>query len=299
MKESRSQKFKRKSEEQAAREAAKAARKARAERMNREDAAEGKASIHVQEKRSAKKRNKWKELFIGIVVTVLALAIGCVVYINDYYRASEAAVAIIEKPAEDIHLIVDEEGRMIFEPEEATTGIIFYPGGKVEAESYAPLLAALAREGILTVLVPMPAKLAVLDSDAAEGVVEHYDEIEEWYMAGHSLGGAMAAKYLAEQMDTDYFEGLILLAGYSTEDFSQSTMKVLSVYGDQDKVLNKEKYEKYFPNLPVDFTHEEIIEGGNHAQFGDYGPQDGDGKAKISAKEQRKQTVKAIKTFID
>lgn len=242
---------------------------------------------------------KLKELLIGILVAVLALAIGCVIYINDHYEASEAAMALIETPAEDVHLIVDEEKRMIFEPDDAKAGIIFYPGGKVEAESYAPLLSALAEEGILTVLVPMPANLAVLDKDAAEGIVEQYVDIEEWYMAGHSLGGSMAASYLAEQMDNGYFNGLILLAAYSTEDLSNTDLRVLSVYGDRDQVLNKEKYEKYYPNLPADYTCEEVIKGGNHAQFGDYGSQDGDGKAKISAEEQIKQTVEMIKTFIE
>ena len=248
-------------------------------------------------KRKQEKKAKRKELLIGVLVAVFALAIGCLIYINDDYDASEAAMALIETPKEDIHLIVDEEGRMIFEPEAATTGIIFYPGGKVEAESYAPLMTALAQEGILTALVPMPANLAVLDVNGAEGLIEEYNYIEDWYMAGHSLGGSMAASYLAEQTDNDDYEGLILLAAYSTEDLSETLLDVLSIYGDQDKVLNKEKYEKYFPNLPADYTHEKIIKGGNHAQFGDYGEQEGDGKAKISAKEQIAQTVEAIKTF--
>lgn len=245
-----------------------------------------------------KSQSKGKEMVIGLLVAVLALVIGGVIYIHDDYPASEAAMALLETPAEDLHLVVDEEGRMIFEPEEATTGIIFYPGGKVEPESYVPLLSSLAKQGVLTVLVPMPANLAVLDVDAAEGIVEHYDYIEDWYMAGHSLGGSMAASYLSEQMDTDYFEGLILLAAYSTVDFSESYIDVLSIYGDQDKVMNREKYEKYYTNLPVDYTHEEIIEGGNHAQFGDYGLQDGDGKAKISGEEQMLQTVTYILEFI-
>lgn len=245
-----------------------------------------------------KRQSKGKEMVIGLLAALLALVIGGVIYIHDDYPASEAAMALLETPAEDLHLVVDEEERMIFEPEEATTGIIFYPGGKVEPESYVPLLSSLAKQGVLTVLVPMPANLAVLDVDAAEGIVEHYDYIEDWYMAGHSLGGSMAASYLSEQMDTDYFEGLILLAAYSTVDFSESYIDVLSIYGDQDKVMNREKYEKYYTNLPVDYTHEEIIEGGNHAQFGDYGEQDGDGKAKISGEEQMLQTVAHILEFV-
>ena len=251
-----------------------------------------------RQKERKKTRKKGKEILIGALAAILALGIGCLIYINDDYDASEAAMALIEMPADGVHLLVDEEGRMIFEPEEATTGMIFYPGGKVEAESYAPLLSALAENGVLTVLVPMPANLAVLDVDAAEGVVEQYDYIEKWYMAGHSLGGSMAASYLTEQHDSDYFRGLILLAAYSTADLSDTAFEVLSVYGDQDKVLNKEKYEKYYPNLPVDYTDETIIKGGNHAQFGDYGEQSGDGKAKISAEEQVAQTVETILSFV-
>ena len=40
------------------------------------------------------------------------------------------------------------------------------------------------------------------------------------------------------------------------------------------------------------------IEGGNHAQFGNYGPQKGDLPATISAEEQQAQAVEAISDFI-
>ncbi|NTW09008.1 MAG: alpha/beta hydrolase, partial [Anaerolineaceae bacterium] len=35
----------------------------------------------------------------------------------------------------------------------------------------------------------------------------------------------------------------------------------------------------------------QVIEGGNHAQFGNYGPQPGDGTATISTAEQQSQAV--------
>lgn len=239
-----------------------------------------------------------KYIIVPLAALFLVMA-GVFIYIGNYYHASETAMALVETPAEDIHLIVDEEGRMIFEPEAAETGIIFYPGGKVQAESYVPLLSALAEEGILTVLVPMPANLAVLDVNGADGIVETFDHIENWYMAGHSLGGSMAASYLEKHLEEDVFAGLILLASYSTADFSDAPLEALSVYGDQDGVLNMEQYQAYFENLPVDGTHEEVIKGGNHAQFGDYGEQEGDGKAKISGEEQVKQTVDVVKSFIE
>ncbi|MBR2062322.1 MAG: alpha/beta hydrolase [Anaerotignum sp.] len=241
-----------------------------------------------------------KKVLIGLAAAVFLLTAGIFIYIGNYYHAGEAAMALIESPEQDVHLMVDEEGRMAFVPEqEADTGIIFYPGGKVQAESYAPLLEALAEEGILSVLVPMPAKLAVLDVDGADGIVESYGYVDEWYMAGHSLGGSMAASYLANQSEGSHFAGLILLAAYSTADLSESPYEALTIYGDQDGVLDMKKYEDNYDNLPEAMTEELIIKGGNHAQFGDYGEQKGDGEAKISAEEQITATVDAVVEFLE
>ena len=105
----------------------------------------------------------------------------------------------------------------------------------------------------------------------------------------------MAASYVSKH--TEDFEGLVLLAAYSTEDLSDSGLKVLSVYGSEDGVLNREKYEEYRDNLP-EHTVEKVIEGGNHAGFGSYGEQEGDGQAKISQEEQIEVTVEKIKNYI-
>jgi hypothetical protein len=172
-------------------------------------------------------------------------------------------------------------------------GIIFYPGGKVEHTAYEPLLAACAEKGILCVLVKMPGNLAVLGMNAAEEVLALYPEVEEWYIAGHSLGGSMAASFASE---SEEIYGVILLAAYSTE--SLEGKRVLSIRATEDQVMNREKYEQYRFNLPEDAT-ELTIEGGCHAGFGCYGPQDGDGQPTISAEEQIRQTVDAIVNFME
>ena len=180
---------------------------------------------------------------------------------------------------------------MIFEPQNANIGFIFYPGGKVEHNAYQPLMAALAREGVLCVLVEMPFNLAVLDINAADGIKEQYPHIEKWYIGGHSLGGSMAASYASSHVDE--FEGLALLGSYSTADISDTDLDVISIYGSEDRVLNLEKYTESKANLPSDFN-EVIIEGGCHAHFGMYGPQDGDGEPYISSSEQIRITVENI-----
>lgn len=227
-----------------------------------------------------------------IIVLILSLIGGTVYYINDYYRAEDSAVVLFASSKTDIS---EENGVYTFNSENAKTGVIFYPGGKVEAKAYAPLMDALAEEGVLSILVTMPGNLAVLDMNAADGICERYPEIESWYMAGHSLGGSMAASYISENEDN--FDGIILLASYSTADLSNSGLDVLSIYGSNDGVLNMEKYEEYKPNLPEDFN-EFIIDGGCHAYFGAYGEQEGDGEAKITREEQIEYTVEKITDFV-
>jgi S-formylglutathione hydrolase FrmB len=131
--------------------------------------------------------------------------------------------------------------------------------------------------------------LAVLDMNAADGVQAQFPQIEKWYIGGHSLGGAMASSYAAKHADE--FDGVVLLGAYATEDIQ--SLNVISLYGSEDKVMNKEKYDEYISNLPADFT-EIVIEGGCHAGFGMYGPQDGDGTPAITAAEQIKLTSAAV-----
>ena len=238
---------------------------------------------------------KKKIIFSIIIVLILSLVGGTVYYINDYYKADEVAVALITAPKTDV-TITEENGVFTFKPQNATKGIIFYPGGKVQAESYAPLMQTLAEKGVLSVLVTMPGNLAVLDMNAADGLKEKYPEIQCWYMAGHSLGGSMASSYIAE--NSKEFDGIILLASYSTADLSALGLDVLSIYGSNEGVLNMEKYEEYKPNLPEDFK-EVVINGGCHAYFGAYGEQEGDKKATITREEQIEITVNEILQFIN
>ena len=237
-------------------------------------------------------KNKRKILIITLsIVAALALLFGaCALYLGDYYRADEGAIATFA-PEDNITVSTMKNGNVVFQPNHATKGFIFYPGGKVDHNAYQPLMAELAREGILCVLVEMPFRLAVFDINAADGIQEQYPEIEDWYIGGHSLGGSMAASYLADHADE--YEGLILLGSYSAADLSDTKLDVLSIYGTEDKVLNREKYDKNKSNLPEDFT-EVVIEGGCHSYFGMYGAQDGDGTPTISNHEQIRLTVESI-----
>lgn len=227
------------------------------------------------------KRKKLLITFLSVFVVIALMVVGCAVYLGDYYRTDTESVAAFLPQGTTYETQTD--GNIVFAPEHATKGLIFYPGGKVEYTAYIPLMQSLSEKGILCVLVKMPFNLAVFDMNGADGIKEQYPEIDEWYIGGHSLGGAMAASYLSEH--TEDFEGLILLGAYSTADLSDSDIDVLSVYGSEDKVMDMEKYAENKINLPEDFK-EVIIDGGCHAYFGMYGTQDGDGTPTLTNKEQ-------------
>lgn len=232
-------------------------------------------------------------ILISILLPVALIIGGSAFYLGDYYRSDYEAIGAFMP----LHSEWKEEpdNTIVFEPEKPVAGFIFYPGGKVEHRSYIPLMQELQERGVLCIIVKMPFNLAVLDVNAADGIRAEYPGIKDWYIGGHSLGGSMAASYLGEHRDE--FKGLILLGSYSTENLSDTELEVLSVFGSEDKVMNRESYDEYKTNLPDDFTEIEIL-GGCHAYFGMYGAQEGDGVPSITNEEQIKLTAEHIYELI-
>lgn len=236
---------------------------------------------------------KFSKIIAISTAILLTVVIACGVYLGKYYHADTNAISTFAT-VNSITKTTDKNF-IAFEPLNPTAGLIFYPGGKVEHIAYEPLMRACADRGIFCALVEMPFNLAVFNVNAADGIKEKYPEIKNWYIGGHSLGGSMAAVYLEKNVEN--FDGLILLGSYSTADLSHSDLKVLSLFGSEDWVLDIEKYSENRANLPEEYTEKTIL-GGCHAYFGTYGAQDGDGTPTISNKEQIRITADAIAEFV-
>lgn len=235
-------------------------------------------------------------LWIGVPVLVLALLIiGGFLYLSDCYPANESAVEAFTA-ARTVREQTLDNGDMLFDPGDAEIGLIFYPGGKVDEKAYVPLMRAVAAGGVKCVLCKMPFHLAVLDLHAADGVREAVQDVAHWYIGGHSLGGACASIELNAHPDA--YEGLILLAAFADRDLSKTSVRVLSVYGSEDGVLDRAKYESAKALLPQD-VREIVIEGGCHAGFGLYGPQKGDGTNRIPYREQIRLAADAILDWLN
>ena len=220
---------------------------------------------------------------VGILVLLLAVCVGAFFwYVSDYYRAEDVALDVL---AQDSGITVQDNLTILSPSVPSDTAVIFYPGAKVEAEAYLPLLEQIKQTGVTCILVHMPFHMAIFDANAAEDVMEQFPDIQHWYMAGHSMGGAMASQFASDHPEE--IDGLILLGAYIYGDYPAE--KALTVYGSLNQSVEDH----------IDYTENVVeIEGGNHAQFGNYGPQKGDLPATISAEEQQRQTVCAIEEFM-
>lgn len=228
------------------------------------------------------RRKKWL-IAGGIFLLILSILAGLFFwYVSDYYRAEDVALEVM---GQDSSITVQDNLTILSPSYPTDTAIIFYPGAKVEAEAYLPLLDQIRQTGVTCILVHMPFNMAIFDADAAEEVISQFPEFQHWYIAGHSMGGAMASKFASDH--PDQVDGLILMGAYIYGDYPDE--RTLTIYGS----LNQSAEDH------IDYTENIVeIEGGNHAQFGNYGPQKGDPPATISAQEQQAQTVAAIEAFL-
>ena len=235
-----------------------------------------------------------KKIILPLSIILAILTALILFYACNYYHASADAQQYLTLKDNQV-TVTQENGYISFIPAKPIAGFVFYPGGKVACEAYAPLLYKCAQSGILCVMPRMPLNLAVFGIDRANGMQALYPQVSKWYIGGHSLGGSMAATYLSSHPDT--FDGLILLASYSASNLNNSNISVLSVYGSEDHVLDMEKYQSNKKNLPDDLT-EKVIPGGIHSYFGMYGLQKGDGTPSVSNSDQLDMTAKLIASWI-
>jgi len=229
----------------------------------------------------------------ALIIAGVLLLIGVIWFIvwglTPLGPAPEALAAMESNPVVTVRDLGDS---ITFTPAGITpiSGFILYPGGHVDHRSYAPIAQRIAARGYLVAIVKMPLSLAVFGAERADLVITAYPDIRYWVIGGHSLGGSMAATYA--KAHPVKIQGVAFWASYppASDNLSATELKGLSTYGSEDLVLDRENYLATLPLLPPG-TIRQVIEGGNHAQFGDYGPQPGDGTATISAADQQAQVA--------
>jgi hypothetical protein len=237
----------------------------------------------------------FKRILIGFFSMIFILIAAFLIWSSFYYKATDEALLYLNSnPDVEVHI----NRNIVFMPNKPKeTAFIFYPGGKVDEKAYAYLGHEIASIGYPVIIAKMPFRLAVLQPNTAGNIIDSFPEIDTWVIGGHSLGGAMASVF--SYNNPDKISGLILMASYpaSSNDFSFKEIKVLSIYGSNDKIINQENFTQTRHLLPKD-TAFIALEGANHSQFGDYGFQKNDGKADILKSTQQSLIVEAVIDFL-
>lgn len=239
-----------------------------------------------------------KRVLVTLLLVVLLAAGGFVAWANTPAKPTAEAFAAM-KSNDRVKVSVDAAGRLMFEPTGVRNGFgfILYPGARIDPRAYAPLAQGIAASGVAVIITPMLLHLAVLSPDRAQDVIDTHLDIHVWTIGGHSLGGSMAAHFA--RLHPAEIKGLVLWASYpaTSDDLSSSTIPVLSVSGTRDGLATPAKITATRDLLPATATYQ-VIEGGNHAQFGSYGPQMGDHAATIPPAEQWRLVVQATADFL-
>ncbi len=231
---------------------------------------------------------KYKPLKIASIIFAImfALLLAILAFALFYeYSADEIAQDILK--ADNVEVFEDDSMIAVHAQTPSDTAIMFYPGGQVEYSAYLPLMQALQEElGLTCIIVEMPFNVAFFDTNAGDKILENFPDIKNWYIIGHSVGGTAASMFAEE--NAEIIDLLILLGSYTYSDYPIEN--TLTIYGSLNTSV--ENSLTYTENVYV-------IDGGNHAQFGNYGKQyiiDVD--ADISAVEQQNATVNIISTFL-
>lgn len=237
-----------------------------------------------------KKKTAKRRILAGLLLFLGVAGVLVWRYLTPYAPAERAEVALLSAGG----VTVEQNDNWIsFEPSVTLgTAVIFYPGALVEAEAYAPLAKRIAAEGHPFYIAKMPLNLAVIKGDAAEEIIRVHPR-QSFVLGGHSLGGVMASRYAAEH--PGQLQGVFFLASYPDEkgNLKDTTLSVLSLLGTADNVVDMDKFGEGRAYLPGNTVYYAIL-GGNHAQFGSYGPQKGDGTATITEEDQQAFTARMM-----
>lgn len=235
-----------------------------------------------------KQMKRWQKVSVYIIILMVVGLLGGWFYIqSSTYQPTETAVETAASAEK-------EKDVLVFEGSDENPTILFYQGAFVENASYSIWAEQVAEAGYTVYLLKQPLNLAILGQNSAEKLIKE-KHIDSYIIGGHSLGGVIGSRFAHAHVEDQKLKGVFFLASYPDEKGTLASFDggVLSITAENDAVLNREKFGESKEYLPKNTVFEEI-QGGNHAGFGSYGEQKGDGQATITDAEQQKLVAAMI-----
>ncbi|MGX5680002.1 alpha/beta hydrolase [Schumannella luteola] len=229
---------------------------------------------------------------VALVVVLVLLVVGVLFWANMVMRGErDAAIDAWTDPGVSIRS-TDHSIVMTPTGEASGEGLVYIPGARVDPYAYMYVLSGAVTEGVTVVITKPTLNLAFFDQRPLDTFTADAPEVSSWAVGGHSLGGVRACQLA----DSPEVAGLVLFGSYCANDLSDSRMPVLSISGSADGLSTPEKIAEAAPLLPQSAVFVEI-EGLNHAGFGSYGPQSGDGVGTVSRSEVRTELAELLREF--
>ncbi len=233
-------------------------------------------------------RRRVRAIGLGALAALALVVVGFLIWANTPYRAERGPVIDVWAN-ENVQVQYLDEGILMTPVADATdlppspTGLVFVPGARVEAHAYMFQLSGVVEQHGVTVLITEPTlNLAFFDTRSLAQFTTAAPDVDRWFVGGHSLGGVRAC-LMTPGSDA---AGLVLFGSYCANDLSGSALEVLSIAGENDALSTPAIIEQNAGMLPADARFVTIA-GANHASFGDYGAQSGDGERTITSEQMR------------
>ena len=237
----------------------------------------------------SRSRRVLRGISLGAGLIVLVALAASVVWLRPFPATAPALAALESDGSVEV---LDEPGWIAFVPRggDASTGLVYSPGARVDVRATAAVLRPLAEAGYLVVALKEPLGIAFTSPNQSASAMAAFDVVDTWAVGGHSLGGVVAASFAATH--DDEVGGLLLHASYPSGDMSTADVEVTSVWGSRDGLTTPDKIEASRADLPA--TTELVeVPGAVHAFFADYGAQPGDGRPTTSRADAQAQIVEA------
>lgn len=177
----------------------------------------------------------------------------------------------------------DEYGDLLFTPETRNGyGIVIMHGALIMPQSYAKSAAFFAQLGYTVYLPNGRGRLSITAVDKVAERLQQSD-INDWYFIGHSMGGMASLETISRHGINA--KAVALWATAMPSDYSDLTIPILFIWGDNDGLLPVERFKIGQSNLPADVEYV-TLPGANHKNFAMYSHQFFDKNATIDWMEQ-------------
>jgi dienelactone hydrolase len=240
-----------------------------------------------------------RRLFRVLAAATIVVVLVVVVFLAWAYTVMAGdRTAALEVWRNDAVTVTETDVSFVLEPVTAgrADGLVFVPGARVDPFAYARVLSGVVERSGVTVVITKPTlNLAFFDSRPLSDFTAAAPRVDEWSVGGHSLGGVKACAMAAGD-DSVPVSGLVLFGSYCADDVSASDLDVLSVSATNDGLSTPADIESNADLLPADATFV-VLPGANHADFGDYGAQPGDGRSTVTRDLVRSAITDALADF--